>query len=218
MAGIDIQRLNTKWLGVLAVSVLLSGVLTGCLGGTDKSGEPSARDDQTASATGSSRDFVSLMRSSAAFEYEPFSTPRDAMASADVAMAARVEGVEAALIRDELGGEGTAVVTLRPTQTWKDVRSNAGEPIRVLLPRARNASIKPYRAGLPSGTEVVIFGYAKEDLEFAEGDPQAPVYELGPQGFLVPVNDALVNVWDVESEGWGSINTVAEMDAALTQG
>jgi hypothetical protein len=194
-------------LGALTVSLALSGCAT----------EPEAESAAAPRAQAQEK-LVENLRAGISFEYVPFATPAEAERDADVVVAGRVRSIEPALMNNEVGQEGTALLELVPTNVWKSRAPGRAEaePVRVLLYRARNAPIEPYREALPEGTQIVVFGYLREGIDFDGDIPDGSAYELAPQSLHLPVGNQLVNVWGADSGGeWPGVDSVADFDQAF---
>ena len=202
---------SSKVRAVAAAVAAATITLSSCAdGGSDKATAPKIPRAEA------QRDLVQQLRAGISFEYVPFATPSDAKRDADAVLVGRVQSVQPALMNNEVGVEGTAIVELVPTKVWKSGKPSS-EPIRVLVYRARNAPIEPYQQALPEGTQIVVFGYLREGIDFAGDTPDGAAYELAPQSLHLPVGDKLVNVWGAETGGWPGIDSVEDFEEALGQ-
>lgn len=164
-------------------------------------------------------DLVRLMRLTTHYEYEPYASPRAMLKKVDVALVGTVVSVKPALIADELDGQGAIIVGLRPKEIWKDDSGRTGDVVHYYIQRPKNLGADVYRAGLPTGTEVALFGFDAANLaKFSKGDPGGKTYAAAPQGLMIADRDAeLINVWGAEGESapWKKIHTVKDLKAAI---
>lgn len=169
----------------------------------------------------STTDLVKLLRQTASYNYEPYDSPTAMLNTVDIALVGRVASVDPAMLNGEMEDHGAVVVGLDPTEVWKDDPNQSGEVVHFYFPRPKNVDIELYREGLPTGTQVVLFGTAiTDDIEsFAEGDPGGIVYAPDPQGYYIAnAEDRLVSIWAEEittNEHWPNIDSIDDLREAI---
>lgn len=157
---------------------------------------------------------VMHLRDTSSARYEPFGATKDMLADADVAIMGEVVSVDLAMIRNEFDGQGGVVVGLRPLESWKEAKGEPSELTYFVVRRAKNVGVEPFRAGLPVGHRVAIFGYVS-DVQFVEGDPGQPVLEPAPQGLFIETDAGLENVYAPGADGWPEIKTMNDLAASI---
>lgn len=157
---------------------------------------------------------VAHLRDTSSARYEPFETPKDMLSDADVAIMGEVVSVELAMIRNEFDGQGGVVVGVRPLEVWKEAKGEPAELTYFVVRRAKNVGVEPFRAGLPVGHNVAIFGYTS-DVQFIEGDPGQPILEPAPQGLFIETDAGLANVYAPGDDGWPEIKTMKDLAASI---
>ncbi|MGH3357200.1 MAG: hypothetical protein ACRDO7_00250 [Nocardioidaceae bacterium] len=187
-------------------------IVSGC---ASSPAEDSARD------SASMEDVVSLMRGTVTYDYEPYPTPRAMLHDdgTDIAVVGTVESVEPAFLAGGPEPLGAVVVGLDPVETWKDDPSDRSASVFYWFHRPTNLGIERYRAAMPDGTRVVLFGSdVLSTPGFTRGDPGTTVYQPLPQGLFLPVPDhGLVNVWgdDIADGDWDRLHTVDDLRTAV---
>jgi hypothetical protein len=163
---------------------------------------------------------VQILRQTASYEYTPYASPRAMRDAVDVAVVGIVEHVAAAVVRDELNGQGALVVALRPTEVWKGVPETRSGLVYFVVPRPNNVGVDVYRTALPKGSRVVMFGVDHAPAtDFTTGDPGVTTYVPVPQGLFLYGPAGLENVWAEEaaSGDWAGTGSLAGLRAAVLQ-
>jgi hypothetical protein len=163
---------------------------------------------------------VQILRQTASYEYTPYASPRAMRDAVDVAVVGIVEHVAAAVVRDELNGQGALVVALRPTEVWKGVPETRSGLVYFVVPRPNNVGVDVYRTALPKGSRVVMFGVDHAPAtDFTTGDPGVTTYVPVPQGLFLYGPAGLENVWAEEaaSGDWSGTGSLAGLRAAVLQ-
>ncbi len=194
-------------------------ILVGCIGCTS---EPAAGRSSAGQPSASSvGELVSLLQQTTSYSFIAYPDPAAMLQDVDLAVVGAVTSVDAAMVADELDGQGAVIVGLETTEVWKDDPERAKGPVYFWFLRPKEFDIGMYREALPPGTEVILFGWEVADrVKFSSGAPDATIYDAAPQGLYLPVPaDGLVNVWgeDIKDADWAGINTVGDLRKALGQ-
>src|SRR4029453_8410773 len=119
-------------------SVVLATLTAGCASNGADSTEAAARPE-----------IVQMLRQTASYEYTPYASPRAMRDAVDVAVVGTVDHVAAAVVRDELNGQGALVVALRPTEVWKGMPETRSGLV-YFVARPNNIGVGVYRTALPN--------------------------------------------------------------------
>ncbi len=199
----------------ILASLLILVVGLGC---SSEPASPSTAGPPTASSVG---ELVSLLQQTTSYSFIAYPNPAAMLREVDLAVVGTVSSVDAAMIADELDGQGAVIVGLETTEVWKDDPDRTGEIVYYWFHRPKDFDVGMYRAALPLGTEVVLFGFDMNSrTRFSSGAPNATVYDPAPQGLYLPVQgDGLVNVWGehIEDADWAGIRTVEDLRKAVAQ-
>ena len=163
---------------------------------------------------------VQMLRQTVSYEYTPYASPRAMRKAVDVAVVGTVDHIAAAVIRDELDGQGALVIALRPTEIWKGVPETRSGLVYFVVPRPKNVGVDVYRTALPKGSRIAMFGVDHPPAtDFATGDPGVTAYVPVPQGLFLYGSAGLENVWAEEaaSGGWVGTGSLAGLRAAVLQ-
>jgi hypothetical protein len=187
--------------------VVLATLTAGCASNGADSTEAAARPE-----------IVQMLRQTASYEYTPYASPRAMRDAVDVAVVGTVDHVAAAVVRDELNGQGALVVALRPTEVWKGMPETRSGLVYFVVPRPNNRGVGVYRTALPKGSQVAMFGVDHPPAtDFTTGDPGVTTYIPVPQGLFLYGPAGLENVWAEEAVGgdWADTHSLAGLRATV---
>lgn len=164
-------------------------------------------------------ELAEFLRTTIAYDYEPHDSPRELLASVDIAVVGEVESLDAGTI--EAGNEDTGVVVLALgiEEVWKADISPVPSRVYCIFHRPTNLDTDLYASALPKGLRIALFGHHSAET-LTQGDPGQGFYDPDPQGLILEVSEATtVNVWgdDARSAEWRGVESIDDLRVALNQ-
>lgn len=169
---------------VLIVACFTAGGVAAC----GQSGDPSGTSPESESRTDivPDVDFVTFLRQTNSFDYEPTSNPAEVRELSDIAVLGTIESVEDGRVVGEPGRGAQYFVRygIRPEviQGTKDTQTVYFE-----LRRPDNVGVRYYQAGLSVGTRVFLAG---ENLSSESESDGMITYSPLPEGLFIEGADA----------------------------
>ncbi len=161
-------------------------------------------------------ELISLLRKTASYEFDAYSSPRAMLKDVELGAVASVQDLSEGVVADETGGRGVLLVTLQIDNFWKGKEYAPDSLVTLALPRPKNLGAEYYKDSWLSGSRLVVFATASStSVKFLQRDPGRQTFEVVPQGLFIEVApNELVSVWEDDEHSWPESFTFKELRAA----